>query len=483
MRRGLLSALGLLGVGLWAADQPVDPKLDAALQAYLKTTQRGAYQKVPPADYRVHQTDLNGDGHLDALVLMLGRYYGGTGGRSMYIFRGGDRFQFVSRMTLVNEPVCVMKTRTKGWLDLAILVSGGGAKRRHARMQFNGAVYPLNPSVQPVMQDWPEGDWVMAQGDATVKALGVERTHFTGVLGKSTRFQLSLKHENGPVQGAYFYEKYGKWIQLEGSASGARVQLEEKDKGRVTARLNLVHQSGAWTGQWRSADGKRQYPLRLTVVATDRKYREEGPYESVVETAYPSLNGESGRRFNGVLAQAFLTPYRAALKEFDDTFTELEQEEGNDPDGLGASWKRWTHDDSAQVRYYSPDLVSVVGEHYEYTGGAHGNYGHFMANFWWHLGRARPVQLADCFDAGKEWRSVVGGYIRRDLKKQGAGWPPKTNSEAIETAFFFSPAGVEFHYAPYHVGSYAEGLYTVLVPYTELRGLLKRTGPLARWAQ
>ena len=144
----------------------------------MKTTQRGAYQKVPPADYRVHQTDLNGDGHLDALVLMLGRYYGGTGGRSMYIFRGGDRFQFVSRVTLVNEPVCVMKTRTKGWRDLAILVSGGGAKRRHARMQFNGAVYPLNPSVEPVMQDWPEGDWVMAQGDATVKALGaVSYTH------------------------------------------------------------------------------------------------------------------------------------------------------------------------------------------------------------------------------------------------------------------------------------------------------------------
>ncbi len=37
-------------------------------------------------------------------------------------------------------------------------------------------------------------------------------------------------------------------------------------------------------------------------------------------------------------------------------------------------------------------------------------------------------------------RSTVGRFIRRDLKKQGASWPPQTDREAVETTFtFFHP--------------------------------------------
>ena len=73
----------------------------------------------------------------------------------------------------------------------------------------------------------------------------------------------------------------------------------------------------------------------------------------------------------------------------------------------------------------------------------------------------------------KNWRSAVGRFIRSDLKKQGASWPPKTDSEAVKTTFTFSPSGVEFHYPPYAVGSYAEGYYHVLVPYSVLRPVLE----------
>ncbi len=77
----------------------------------------------------------------------------------------------------------------------------------------------------------------------------------------------------------------------------------------------------------------------------------------------------------------------------------------------------------------------------------------------------------------------MGRFIRRDLKKQGASWPPKTDPEAVETTFTFSPSGVTFHYPPYAVGSYAEGYYRVLVPFTILRRSLDKTGPLAHWVK
>ena len=104
-------------------------------------------------------------------------------------------------------------------------------------------------------------------------------------------------------------------------------------------------------------------------------------------------------------------------------------------------------------------------------------------NYWWQNGQPRKLVLADLFDDRKKWRKVVGGYIRRNLTKREASWPPKTDQDAVDAPFTFSPAGVEFHFAPYHVGSYAEGMYHVLVPYTVLKPVLRPGGPLARWAK
>ena len=149
----------------------------------------------------------------------------------------------------------------------------------------------------------------------------------------------------------------------------------------------------------------------------------------------------------------------------------------------GESLKHWSHHDSATIHYLSTDLISVRGSNWHFTGGAHGNSYDFNLNYWWRNGKAKELELSDLFDSRKNWRVKVGRYIRQDLKKQGASWPPKTDPEAVETTFTFSPSGVEFHYPPYAVGSYAEGYYRVLVPYNVLHSVLHQIGPLARWAK
>ena len=90
-----------------------------------------------------------------------------------------------------------------------------------------------------------------------------------------------------------------------------------------------------------------------------------------------------------------------------------------------------------------------------------------------------PIYLMTAKNGERSW----GGYIRRNLTKREASWPPKTDQDAVDAPFTFSPAGVEFHFAPYHVGSYAEGMYNVLVPYTVLKPVLRPGGPLVRWAK
>jgi hypothetical protein len=96
--------------------------------------------------------DLNGDSTPDALVILTGPYWCGTGGCRMLVFRGEDNsFSFVSSSTLVRPPVTVSESKTKGWRDLILTVSGGGMPAKTIALKFDGKKYPLNPSVQSAL--------------------------------------------------------------------------------------------------------------------------------------------------------------------------------------------------------------------------------------------------------------------------------------------------------------------------------------------
>ena len=122
--------------------------LNQALLAYL--AKKGDDPKYANP-HKTAQIDLNGDGIQDALVLLDNpMYFCGTGGCTMLVFKGTKSgFAFVSRSTLIRSPVLVSDTKTHGWRDLLVEVSGGGATPKKVALKFTGGKYPLNPSTQP----------------------------------------------------------------------------------------------------------------------------------------------------------------------------------------------------------------------------------------------------------------------------------------------------------------------------------------------
>jgi putative lipoprotein len=124
--------------------------LNQALLAYLAKT------GDDPKFLNPHQTaqiDLNGDGHLDVLVLLQNPiYFCGTGGCTMLVFKGTQAgFEFVSRSSLIRGPVLVSETKTHGWRDLIVEVSGGGIAPKQVALKYTGSKYPLNPSTLPAL--------------------------------------------------------------------------------------------------------------------------------------------------------------------------------------------------------------------------------------------------------------------------------------------------------------------------------------------
>lgn len=104
----------------------------------------GHFAEQTSPQYKHAFVDLNNDGVSDAIVLLQGMGWCGSGGCTMLILRGGDAgYAVVSRSTVTKEPVRVAQSVSHGWRD--IIVHSDGAEKL---MRFAGNGYPLNPSMQ-----------------------------------------------------------------------------------------------------------------------------------------------------------------------------------------------------------------------------------------------------------------------------------------------------------------------------------------------
>ncbi len=95
--------------------------------------------------------DLKDDGEHEAIVYLTGRNWCGSGGCSTLILAPTDSsYKIITSITIAKLPIRVLKSKSHGWHDIAVVVQGGGIMTPYeARLSFNGTRYPGNPTVQP----------------------------------------------------------------------------------------------------------------------------------------------------------------------------------------------------------------------------------------------------------------------------------------------------------------------------------------------
>jgi hypothetical protein len=142
LAHGLVTAIVM---GVWAPSvlAAPPPSLSAAVRKYI-------YQHITDVvgddPFRFALVDLDGDGREDAIVLMSGSGWCGSGGCTMIVFRGVDSgFEYVCSSTVTSAPIRVSSKTAHGWRSLIVFSKGKG----DVVMRFTAARYPGNPSVQP----------------------------------------------------------------------------------------------------------------------------------------------------------------------------------------------------------------------------------------------------------------------------------------------------------------------------------------------
>jgi len=108
--------------------------------------------EIKPDDYDITRGDINDDGTEDLFVLMNDKSgYAGSGGTTLFVLKGyGDRFEALGKTTTVRTPIYLRESRHKGYLDLLVSVSGGGAVPGLSPITFDGTSYSDSPGDERV---------------------------------------------------------------------------------------------------------------------------------------------------------------------------------------------------------------------------------------------------------------------------------------------------------------------------------------------
>ncbi|HEX7023042.1 MAG TPA: DUF3298 domain-containing protein, partial [Trueperaceae bacterium] len=299
------------------------------------------------------------------------------------------------------------------------------------------------------------------------------------VAGQGVQMDLAVAGDS--LSGSYYYDGIGAPLELAGTLQGqTEFRLEERDAGRVTGRFlgELAGPTGrpwgALQGRWTSADGKMDLPFALQAVAVDTVLETLQGERLDVRTIVPFLLAEPWSRVGDGLRAHATADHRDFVREGQKAFLDSEFFNG------------WGREDHYGIRYWSQELVSLLETDHFYTGGAHGNTVFAAFNFARNAGSASRFELRDLFLPGANFVAALSEYVIADLRRQGALWvleaedsPLAVTSFAEEDlqVFTLSPLGLEFAFAPYEVGPYAQGPFFVTVPFEALRGLLDPAGP------
>lgn len=164
MKKPLFFAVALAA----ALPAQAQPSRDAELRTFLQERFAEDRADHPNTRYVAGWADLNGDGRPEALVYLMSSNYCGSGGCTLFIYTPEQgSFSQHGSMSVTSLPVRALNSRTRGWRDLAVGVSGGGTRARTVLIPHGAITYADNPTVAPArtLRQIPAGQTVIADSD------------------------------------------------------------------------------------------------------------------------------------------------------------------------------------------------------------------------------------------------------------------------------------------------------------------------------
>ena len=256
----------------------------------------------------------------------------------------------------------------------------------------------------------------------------------------------------------------------------ARDQNNTLETGRFKGSLAPDGKSA--TGVWISTDGSKQRSFRLTRAA---RLIELDADAGRIQVRYPQFDDPRMAPLNVSLANEAKRHLRKDI-----TWARNMRRSLKSDGGPAVSVAAISRTDACRVVNARSDLVSLLCWEYEFAGGAHGNTEYYTRNYAIPPnGKFRRLGLWEVLDRSPQAITRLSELMLRDLARQQASSVTSGSIhdfnqwlESSALPWYILPAGLAIEFSPYAVGSYAEGTFRVVIPYSSLTPFLHRDGPL-----
>ncbi|SFE71467.1 protein of unknown function [Chitinophaga sp. CF118] len=322
--------------------------------------------------------------------------------------------------------------------------------------------------------------------------------HLTGTIGDQPVTMDLVKSGPWMYKGYYMYDKIGEPILIWGSPDNSKriVLNENTDRNEERFFTGQLDSAGTFKGVWRGKGTSYPFTLKANfdgAIALDVYYAADSlklfpnhpasptgeasnsivwPSAEVTDEPTADFIRKSitgGKSVNNVHQfikrdiDSFLLTYKTAAVDMDTT------------EGIPLT-SNWAADADMKVVWNHYPLLSLEYFSYEYTGGAHGNYG---ANYMvLDLEKKKILTLDDIFKP--EYKTVLIPELEKSFRKAFK----VEEDESIEgmllqkeikpnNNFYLTDKGVVFSYTPYEIGPYALGQVSLFIPFKDIKPVLK----------
>ncbi len=314
---------------------------------------------------------------------------------------------------------------------------------------------------------------------------------------------VNLTDVDAKYNGDYYYEKIGIPISIysyhrdEDAANEfvfSEYPPEHKDP---LDKWYVTIQGDSIVGIWVNGDSSKSFPIQLKeeyaegimrfgIVSVEESLPyKEGVTDPAAEVSYtvilPLDRSEGASFVRSVVAQTIgcdtstenmqdciqqkIEVYKNMYRQ---TMTDLDADMDNSP------MNNWEESINLSVVYNANDIVVLDRGHYEYSGGAHGNYSNDYTNI--DARNQKVMKLADMMhvDSARIVQIITPQLRKRFNIKKGQSLRAYLFSDELYVPgnYYINHKGITFSYGLYEIASYADGIIEVFVPYNEIMDLL-----------
>ena len=304
-----------------------------------------------------------------------------------------------------------------------------------------------------------------AKGDPSA-----EDGYYQGKLGKQA-ITMEIAGDSADAPAQYRYLRFGPPILLDMDHTAGSVELTEEADGKKPGGQFSGHldEKNALAGLWTSGDEKRSIEFSFKRISRLAQYQMREPNFSV-EYSIPQFTAKSA--FYAAVNQELAKRVKDEMNRTAARDRKAVQDPANGP-------FPWDETTNVEVLHADDSMVSLLFTKYEYAGGAHGVYEYTARTYIWQDGDVFELQASDLVSA--EAMPKVTEMVIAELQRRKASWPQYARKVALKDEVINpTVGGLMFTFGPYEVGSYAQGSYSVIIPYSRLGDAIPEDSPVRR---